>query len=98
MKTENLNEPKNPALQQGAVMQSLFWQGTRFQKGDKVKVIKCGNESFLKHFIEIGSEGEIVELFGGWKNQKAYYVKFNGKVYSEPMCEWELDFCQNNVA
>jgi len=65
----------------------------KFQIGDKAKVIKNGNESFLKHFLEIGKEVEIMSLlkptgaFKRWEGQEAYFVKG----YNEPLLADELE-------
>ncbi len=59
----------------------------KFKIGDAVKVIKSGNESFLKHFLKIGTHVKITGYSDLYKNYKAYNVEN----YSEPLLEEELE-------
>lgn len=59
----------------------------KFKIGDRVIVIKNGKDTFLKHFLNLGSEVTISGFFKGWKGINAYYVKG----YSEPLLEEELE-------
>lgn len=79
---------------------AIFWEGRKFQRGDIVEVASNGNESFLKHFLEIGEMVEIMDIYRGkrgwssWKGVNAYWVKIksSGRTYSEPLLEEELKF------
>ena len=65
----------------------------KFEIGNIVKVVSSGDESYLKHFLQIGDIVEIATTFDGWK-EPAYYVrKSDGKKYSEPILERELQWC-----
>lgn len=65
----------------------------KFETGNKVKVVSNGDESYLKHFLQIGDIVEIAITFNGWKEPAYYVIKSNGKKYSEPILERELEAC-----
>jgi hypothetical protein len=67
----------------------------KFKIGDKAKVIKNGNESFLKHFLEIGDVVEIISEYNGWSKPAYYVKKINHKKYTEPLLEEELEILTN---
>lgn len=59
--------------------------------GDKAKIIKNGGNGYLPHFLTLQEEVEIESTFGKWE-KPAYYVKrVNGKSYTEPILEEELE-------
>lgn len=67
----------------------------KFNIGDTAKVIADGNENYLRHYLAIGQEVEIISEFNRWKDLnyqivEAYNVKTKAGAQNV-LCAWELE-------